>query len=330
LKYPLLSFVCISSLTVALTACHPEEEESEGNSSTVVEDAQLPSSINFKNLTGGTFTMGDDADDAPETRVTVSDFQISETEITNDQYLEFLNDALDADLILVNEESVSNDCRDIDVYEVHGTGDALYAGSIYIQLYEYGNCIGGDEENDDNRSWITYDDGDDVFELVDDDMADWPVNWVSWHGAAAFADFYDVDLPTEAQWEFAAHGGEDLVYPTDDGELSDSQANYGDSDGDFDEDDIVVEVETYDPNPYGIYDMAGNVYEWCSDYYDAGYYGTDTSDPENTVANNDQERVRRGGAWNSAEEELTTQARSFAQESVLSSAMGFRIVINED
>jgi formylglycine-generating enzyme required for sulfatase activity len=88
-----------------------------------------------------------------------------------------------------------------------------------------------------------------------------PVVCVSWYGAAAFAQFYGKRLPTEAEWEKAARGG--LVgkrYPWGD-IIPNNDANYK-----------ISPVGSFPPNGYGLYDMAGNVFEWCADECDTGYY----------------------------------------------------------
>ena len=87
----------------------------------------------------------------------------------------------------------------------------------------------------------------------------WPVVYVTWYGAKAFALYYGMDLPTEAEWECACRGGKQYPYGTDDGTINDSKANYNENIG------HPVAVGSYPSNPYGLYDMSGNVGEWCHD-----------------------------------------------------------------
>ncbi len=90
----------------------------------------------------------------------------------------------------------------------------------------------------------------------------WLVAWVAWYGSKSFADYYGLDLPTEAEWEYASRGGKQYMYGTADGTISTSTVNYWDTGIKH-----PVAVGSYPKNPFGLYDMSGYLWEWCSDWY---------------------------------------------------------------
>lgn len=120
-----------------------------------------------------------------------------------------------------------------------------------------------------------------------------PMVWVSWGDAAAYAKWAGVSLPTEAQWEKAARGTDGLIYPWgndwDAAKCANSVATKLKS---------TLPVGSYPAgaSPYGCLDMAGNVYEWCADWYDEGYYGKAPSKNPPGPASGSH-RVLRGCSW---------------------------------
>lgn len=123
-----------------------------------------------------------------------------------------------------------------------------------------------------------------------------PVVEVTWHGAAAYARFHGKRLPTEAEWEKAARGGlARELYPCGD-QISHDNANYAGIAG-RDEWYRTCPVNSFAPNSYGLYNMAGNVYNWCADWYAPDYYAE--SPKENPQGpGSGSFRVIRGGSWN--------------------------------
>ena len=293
-------------------------------------DSILPNSIIFKDIPAGTFTMGGATmqNDAPMVGITLSAFKMSEKEITNQEYIDFLNNSYADGWISISDEHINDPCGTYTNKMVIGSGNSPNAGAYFLQLGETGGCTSsGEEEDIKNRSWITFNSSSNKFELIDATKSNWPVNWVKWYGAYAFSQYYSVSLPTEAQWEYAARGGQQLEYPTDDGTLDLSKANYnGDSPGVYNPDGHSVDVGSYFANPYGLYDMGGNVWEWCQDYYSESFYTDGVIDPSNTDAGTNSKRVRRGGSWNYHSATLLTYARASDFEYRGNNHFGFRIV----
>lgn len=146
-----------------------------------------------------------------------------------------------------------------------------------------------------------------------------PVVGVTWYGAMAYAKWVGKRLPTEAEWEIAASGAHDaLLYPTGN-DIEKSQANFFSSD--------TTAVMSYAPSKLGLYDMAGNVYEWCFDWYLYNYYELSQQEPENPQGPiQGVYRVLRGGCWKSLKEDLRCSRRHRNNPGTVNSTYGFRCV----
>lgn len=152
---------------------------------------------------------------------------------------------------------------------------------------------------------------------IESGYAKHPVVGITWYGATAYAKWMGKRLPTEAEWEIAACGGiEDSLYPTGIN-IERSQANFFSSD--------TTAVMSYPPNPYGLYDMAGNVYEWCNDWYDFHYYNLSIQEPANPQGPlQGVYRVLRGGCWKSLKEDMRCAHRHRNNPGTMNGTCGFR------
>ncbi|MCH7972328.1 MAG: SUMF1/EgtB/PvdO family nonheme iron enzyme [Bacteroidetes bacterium] len=352
-------------------------------------------------ITGGTFLMGEtesDYEGPPGTyddsihTVTVSNFWMSITEITNQQYVDFLNLAYSANLLVVEVET--NPGPDKGKTLVYGSVTAPVEYKSFALLNLDGTRVMKDHDNADgdgdaftgviepenplNICYIGFDDtrtaGEKFyvkdptsdFNWVDltnyynytsttnqldstillndfnnwpelqnspnnlptlENVKNWPATFIRWYGAKAFVLFYNKDLPTEAQWEYAAAtGGSQFKYATVDGLVNSdgTSANWN-----FANEDPalhhVYDVKINNPNPFGLYNIAGNVWEWCEDWYASDFYA-DATDPVNTTDTGF--KVRRGGAWNYHKSTLKSAARAKDEKFKGNDHFGFRIVSN--
>ncbi|NQU68070.1 MAG: SUMF1/EgtB/PvdO family nonheme iron enzyme [Candidatus Marinimicrobia bacterium] len=220
-------------------------------------------------ITGGTFEMGDiwnegTKNELPVHTVTLNNFEISATGITNQQYVDYLTEALAKGEIKADSSIATGPWN--------GSGNY-----VYLKI-DHSHCL------------ISYMSG--LFS-VNDGKENHPVTCVSWYGATAFG----FRLPTEAEWEYAARGisaGEDTMWSgtSNEKEISEYTWHFGNSDGDLEPEEVATKL----PNANGLYDMSGNVLEWCSDWYmyNPRYYeSSPTLNPRGPESGT--KRISRGG-----------------------------------
>lgn len=229
-------------------------------------------------IPSGAFTMGGksdqaDADEFPRRDISVSAFLMDETEVTNTQFEAFVEDT---GYVTIAE-------RDIDWEEMKkdlpsGTrkpaDSLLRAGSLVFTPTD------GPVDMSDYSQWWRWVTGADwrhpegPTSTIENRM-DHPVVHIAWEDAKAYAEWSGKRLPTEAEWEWAAMGGlSDSKYPWGNTSVEESYDKANFWQGFFPYENLEKDgfystspVKSFPANGYGLYDMAGNVWEWCSDKY---------------------------------------------------------------
>ncbi len=234
---------------------------------------------------GGTFMMGADnsqaaQDEYPKHKVTVNSFYIDAAEVTNAQFAAFVNATG-----YITTAEIKPKWEDIQKQVPPGTpkppDDELVAASLVFKQ----SSTPVDLNN--YAQWWSWTPG-----------ADWkhpegpgsningkdnyPVVQVSWDDAVAYCKWAGKRLPTEAEWEYAARGGlVNNIYswgnePVDQGmpKCNSWQGQFPYKNTGRDGFQRLAPVKSFKPNGYGLYDMAGNVWEWCSDWYNYNYYAS--------------------------------------------------------
>lgn len=159
--------------------------------------------------------------------------------------------------------------------------------------------------------------------------ANFPVVWVTWYRAEDYCNWAGRRLPMEAEWEYAARGGlAGMTYLWGDEDPSCKQANYlngttycvGEPSS----------VGSYPPNGYGLYDVAGNVWEWVADWYDEDYYSTSPAENPLGPASGGMggNRVIRGGAWGFNEYFMRPAMRYAGDPGAADNDLGFRCALS--
>ncbi|HSU69003.1 MAG TPA: formylglycine-generating enzyme family protein [Tepidisphaeraceae bacterium] len=264
----------------------------------------------------GSTTPDARADERPLHKVKLTGFWIDETDVTNAQFRKFV----DATGYVTTAEK-KPDWDEMKKQLPPGTPkppeDKLVAASLVF------HSPAGPVPLDDFSQWWSWAPGADWRHPEGpgssiDGKDDYPVVQVSWDDAVAYAKWAGKQLPTEAQWEFAARGGlKDRKYfwgeedPTDNDASPHCniwQGHFPDRNTGQDGYLASSPVHAFKPNGYGLYDMAGNVWQWCSDWYRPDAYVTDAArgtviDPTGPEQSYDPEEpytpkhVTRGGSF---------------------------------
>ncbi len=153
---------------------------------------------------------------------------------------------------------------------------------------------------------------------------DYPVNNISWSGAAAYCEYVNGRLPTEAEWEYAARGEDGRLYPWGDDFPNETRAIFNSESFNS-----LVPVNGLPDgvSSFGVYGMAGSMWEWTTDWYDERYYEEspllNPQGPDHGFT-----RVTRGGAWphNNQADRIRSSNRNGLAPEQLHSIVGFRCV----
>ncbi len=292
-------------------------------------------------IKGGTFQMGSDEPEFPDAKpvhaVTVDGFWMDEHEVTYGQYAEFVK--------ATNYKTVAE--RALNPTDYPGVpADKLVPGSAVFSTPAQEVSL------DNPLQWWQYVPGANWLQPQGPDagvgiknLKKSPVVQVSYEDAVAYARWAGKRLPTEAEWEYAARGGgkEKQKYywgselkPDNKWVANIYQGNFPDKNSGEDGFLGIAPIKSFPPNAYGLYDMEGNVWEWCSDFYRPDYYSqSPTKNPQGPADSYDPEepnmvkRVQRGGSFLCSDQYcIRYKAGSRGKGEVTSSSdnLGFRCV----
>ena len=291
--------------TVAPLAVSSSEKVVSGNKSPAATNVAVEEALlNFVPIRGGTFTMGSPSgeldrgsNEGPQHQVRLSAFFMSKYEVSVGEFRKF-----------IEVSGYRTDAEKSDgSYVWNGTSYEKRAGINW----RYGVTGRVRPQSEENHSVVH----------------------VSWNDAVAYCEWISKQtgkkfrLPTEAEWEYACRAGNTKPFNTGDN-LTTSQANY---DGNYPYNNNrkgvyrqnTVPVNSFAPNAWGLYNMHGNVWEWCSDWY--GTYGSGTViNPAGPAKGSD--RVLRGGSWDFPAVSCRSALRNYSQPDYRDIDVGFRLV----
>jgi formylglycine-generating enzyme required for sulfatase activity len=156
---------------------------------------------------------------------------------------------------------------------------------------------------------------------ADASAADYPVTNVTWYHASQYAAWVGGRLPTEAEWEAACRGPNDQIFPWGNDLLASAIGNFGDRE------DGTMPVGSYPDgaSPFGVLDMAGNVWEWTSSHYTEYPYAADDG---REAPGDDGQRVVRGGSFSNGFQDVRCSMRDYYDLFVEDGNGGFRVVMS--
>ena len=237
-------------------------------------------------IPGGTYEMGGksdqaDEDELPRHEVSISPFLMDVTEVTNQEFAKFVEET---GYVTIAEQEINWEemSQQLPPDTPKPPDSVLQPGSLVFKATD------GPVDLRDYSQWWAWTIGADWRHPLGpesdiDGKGDFPVVHISWEDAKAYAEWAGKRLPTEAEWEWASMGGlDDPKYPWGNESIEQAYDKANFWQGFFPYENLEKDgfynaspVKSYDPNGYGLYDMAGNVWEWCEDKYHVSAYDQD-------------------------------------------------------
>ena len=271
----------------------------------------------------GTFHMGQADEDVPYTQInqnrqiSISGFYMDDTEITNNEYRQFIDVYLADSAATFGEKKIMDDLYpDTTVWMndfVHHYGDPLTQYYYTHPAFDDYPVVGVD--------WKACN----IFCL-------WrTTKWNNYRREKGEFDMPLFRLPSEAEWEYASRGGRDMAkYPWGSPYLANTLgcllANFKPGRGNYYNDGFMYTspVASYFPNDFGLYDMAGNVAEWCNDAFAESAVPLIMDLNPTYIDDNEPRKVVRGGSWKDIAYYLETGTRTYEYKDSVRSYIGFR------
>jgi len=270
-------------------------------------------------IPGGSFVMGGDsiwgrADEFPLHEVKVSSFYMDRHEVTNARFLVFV-EATHYVTTAERKPDWEELKKQLPLGTPHPADSLLVAASLVFSPPKHSVSLNN------AAVWWKWVPGADWLHPQGsksniEGEGNYPVVQVSWDDARAYASWAGKRLPTEAEWEYAARGGKlNSIYPWGDQPINQGELKANSWQGHFPNENTekdhyyrAAPVMTFSPNGYGLYDMSGNVWEWCNDWYRPNYYSvcakqgiiSDPKGPEDSFDPDEPtvpKRVVRGGSF---------------------------------
>lgn len=257
--------------------------------------------VEMVRVPGGLFKIGSnfyDFDERPATNLRMSGFLLGKYEITNEEFCYFLNDM---------------ECDSLGMVDGVKVIDLEHPLTRITRNRFTGECFP-------DKGW-----------------EDYPVVNVSWHGAQMFCTMGGGRLPSEAEWEYAARGAKYARKYSVNWDKSDFEYDYLYAGGNYmgqlgwfvdNSRGTIWKGGMLKPNELGLYDMSGNVWEWCYDKYRSDFYARngDSTDPMCLTSDKVGARVNRGGSWSSDATYCRVTNRNYLNEFDMNPYLGFRIM----